>query len=127
MSFFNEFKQFAMRGNVVDLAVAVVVGGAFGKIVSSLVDVIIMPVIGLLLGGIDIADKTFKLGQSVVKWGSFLQAIIDFTIISFAIFVVVKVINLIQEKKEEGEVKLTREESLLTEIRDLLNNQEPSS
>ena len=127
MSFFNEFKQFAMRGNVVDLAVAVVVGGAFGKIVSSLVDGIIMPVIGLLLGGIDIADKTFKLGQSVVKWGSFLQAIIDFTIISFAIFVVVKVINLIQEKKEEGEVKLTREESLLTEIRDLLNNQEPSS
>ena len=116
-----------MRGNVVDLAVAVVVGGAFGKIVSSLVDGIIMPVIGLLLGGIDIADKTFKLGQSVVKWGSFLQAIIDFTIISFAIFVVVKVINLIQEKKEEGEVKLTREESLLTEIRDLLNNQEPSS
>ena len=98
MGFFSEFKQFAMRGNVVDLAVAVVIGGAFCKIVSSMVNGIIMPVIGLLLGGVDISDKAFKIGQSVFKWGDFLQAIIDFTIISFSIFIAVKGINLLQRQ-----------------------------
>lgn len=99
MSFLSEFKQFAMRGNVVDLAVAVIIGAAFGKIVSSLVDGIVMPLIGLLLGGINITAKSFKIGAAVVKWGAFLQTIIDFTIIAFAIFVAVKFINLLQEKK----------------------------
>ncbi len=116
----TEFKQFAMRGNVVDLAVAVVIGGAFGKIVSSLVNGLIMPVIGLLLGGIDITDKVFKVGSAVIKWGDFLQAIIDFTLISFAIFMVIKGINLLQRQKEDAPLQLTREEMLLTEIRDLL-------
>lgn len=119
MSFWSEFKQFAMRGNVMDLAVAVVIGAAFGKIVSSLVDGIIMPLIGFLLGGINISDKSFKIGAAVVKWGSFLQTIIDFTIIAFSIFLVIKFINILQQKREK-EPELTKEETLLTEIRDLL-------
>ncbi|KTC85788.1 MULTISPECIES: large-conductance mechanosensitive channel protein MscL [Legionella] len=119
MSIWIEFKQFAMRGNVMDLAVAVVIGVAFGKIVSSLVDGIIMPLIGLLLGGINIADKSFKIGAAVVKWGSFLQTIIDFTLIAFSIFLIIKFINMLQQKREK-EPELTKEETLLTEIRDLL-------
>ncbi|HHF7344941.1 TPA: large-conductance mechanosensitive channel protein MscL [Legionella feeleii] len=120
MSFLSEFKQFAMRGNVMDLAVAVIIGAAFGKIVSSLVDGIIMPIIGLLMGGINITDKTFKIGAVVVKWGAFLQTIIDFTIIAFAIFVAIKFINLLQKKQEETEEKIGKEEAILIEIRDLL-------
>jgi large conductance mechanosensitive channel len=122
MSFFSEFKQFAMRGNVIDLAVAVVIGAAFGKIVSSLVDGIIMPLIGLLLGGINIANKTITLGQAVVKWGLVLQSIIDFTIIAFSIFVVIKLINMMQKKQEAAAPKLPHQEILLTEIRDLLKS-----
>jgi large conductance mechanosensitive channel len=125
MSFLSEFKQFAMRGNVMDLAVAVVIGAAFGKIVSSLVDGIIMPVIGLLLGGINISNKTFTIGNAVIKWGIFLQTVVDFTIIAFSIFVVIKLINLTQKKQDAAPEKKTQEEILLTEIRDLLkeNNQ----
>ncbi|HRD70213.1 MAG TPA: large-conductance mechanosensitive channel protein MscL [Legionella sp.] len=126
MSFFQEFKQFAMRGNVVDLAVAVVIGTAFGKIITSLVNGIIMPLIGLLLGGINISDKSFIVGDAVVQWGSFFQTIIDFTIIAFAIFIAVKFVNLLKRKEEEKKPKLTNEELLLTEIRDLLkDNIEP--
>ena len=120
MSFLSEFKEFAMRGNVMDLAVAVVIGAAFGKIVSSLVDGIIMPVIGLLLGGINITNKTFAIGHAVIKWGMFLQSIIDFTIIAFSIFIVIKFINMIQKKHEAAPPKQSPEEKLLTEIRDLL-------
>ena len=122
MSFLKEFKQFALRGNVFDLAVAVVIGAAFGKIVSSLVDGIIMPLIGLLLGGINIADKSFTINQAVVKWGLFLQTIIDFTIVAFSIFVAIKAINFLKEKKEAEQRVPTHEEVLLTEIRDLLKN-----
>lgn len=120
MSFLSEFKAFAMRGNVIDLAVAVVIGAAFGKIVSSLVDGIIMPLIGLILGGINITDKTFTLGHAVIKWGMFLQTIIDFTIIAFSIFIVIKLINSLQKKQEKIAPKPSAEEVLLTEIRDLL-------
>lgn len=121
MSFLSEFKAFAMRGNVVDLAVAVVIGAAFGKIVSSLVDGIIMPLIGLILGGVDISGKTFTLGHAVVKWGLFLQSIIDFTLIAFAIFVVIKFLNTLQAKKEESKpAEQSDEVKLLTEIRDVL-------
>ncbi len=124
MSILTEFKAFAMRGNVMDLAVAVVIGAAFGKIVASLVEGIIMPLIGLLLGGINISGKTFQLGDAVVKWGAFLQSIIDFTIIAFAIFLVIKLINSLQKKeaKEEKEAPPPPEVQLLTEIRDLLKN-----
>lgn len=120
MSFLQEFKQFAVKGNVIDLAVAVVIGAAFGKIVSSLVQGIIMPLIGLLLGGINVADKTFTVGAAVVKWGEFLQSVIDFTIISFCIFIAVKGISLLRKKEEKQEALPTREEILLAEIRDLL-------
>lgn len=110
-----------MRGNVVDLAVAVIIGVAFGKIISSLVEGIIMPLLGLLLGGINITSKTFIVGDAVIKWGAFLQTIIDFTIIAFAIFMAMKLVNLLkrQNGNEETE-KLTHEEALLAEIRDLL-------
>lgn len=126
MSFLSEFKQFAMRGNVVDLAVAVVIGASFGKIVSSLVDGIIMPTIGLLLGGVNITSKVLKIGDATVKWGAFLQSIIDFIIIAFAIFVAIKFINLLQQKKEEKEEKekLTKDQEILIEIRDLLRNKQ---
>lgn len=120
MKFLDEFKRFISRGNVIDLAVAVVIGAAFGKIISSLVDGIVMPLIGLLLGGINIANKTFTLGQASVKWGLFLQNVIDFVIIAFAIFLAIKFINLVQKKKEDAPPKLTTEQQLLTEIRDLL-------
>ena len=119
-NFIAEFKQFAMRGNVLDLAVAVVIGAAFGKIISALVEGIIMPLIGLLIGGINIVDKTFKIGGAVIKWGSFLQAIIDFTIIALAIFVAIKFINILQNKKEKKEEMISKEASILLEIRDLL-------
>ncbi|WP_133137293.1 large-conductance mechanosensitive channel protein MscL [Legionella rowbothamii] len=121
MSFMKEFKEFAVKGNAVDLAVAVVIGAAFGKIVSSLVSGIIMPLIGLLLGGINIAGKSITVGDAVVKWGEFTQTIIDFTIISLSIFVAVKCMSLIR-KEEKKETPPTREEELLIEIRDLLKN-----
>ncbi|KTD48763.1 large conductance mechanosensitive channel [Legionella rubrilucens] len=127
MRFFSEFKQFAMRGNVVDLAVAVVIGAAFGKIVSSLVDGIIMPLIGLLLGGINVANKSFQIGDAVVKWGAFLQTVIDFTLIAFAIFLVIKLINLLQRTQDEAPEKLSREAAILIEIRDLLSQKEARS
>jgi large conductance mechanosensitive channel len=120
MSFFNEFKAFVMRGNVVDLAVAVIIGAAFGKIISALVDGIIMPVLGLILGGINITDRTITIGQAVVKWGLFLQSVIDFTIVAFSIFVAIKALSLLQKKKAAEPPKPSEEVVLLTEIRDLL-------
>ncbi|KTD65184.1 mechanosensitive ion channel MscS [Legionella santicrucis] len=122
MSFLQEFKEFAIRGNVIDLAVAVVIGGAFGKITSALVSGIIMPLIGLLLGGINITNKAFAVGDAVVKWGEFLQTIIDFTIIAFSIFIVIKVFSFLKKKEEKKEKPLSREEILLAEIRDLLKD-----
>ncbi|WP_131794428.1 large-conductance mechanosensitive channel protein MscL [Fluoribacter gormanii] len=126
MSFLQEFKQFAIKGNVIDLSVAVVIGAAFGKIISALVSGIVMPLIGLLLGGVNVANKTFSVGDAIVKWGEFLQAVIDFTIISFSIFVAIKAISLLR-KEEEKKEKQTREETLLTEIRDLLKEQSAKS
>lgn len=119
MRFFSEFKQFAMRGNVLDLAVAVIIGAAFNKIVNALVEGVLMPVIGLLMGGIDISGLSFKFGNAVVKWGAFLQSVIDFTIVSFAIFLLIKGINSLQKKQVEEE-KTPPDIALLTEIRDLL-------
>lgn len=126
MSFLSEFKAFAMRGNVVDLAVAVVIGAAFGKIISALVDGIIMPLIGLLLGGINIADKTFVFNQATIKWGLFLQSVIDFTIIAFAIFVALRLINSLQKKQEAEPTKPTEEVQLLKDIRDILQKKATS-
>lgn len=127
MSFLSEFKAFAMRGNVIDLAVGVIIGGAFGKIVSSLVEGIIMPVIGLLLGGIDITAKSFTVGHAVIKWGTFLQSVIDFTIIAFSIFLFIKLINLLQKQEATVPAKPSNEEILLTQIRDLLKQKRSES
>src|SRR3989344_1088406 len=99
-NFVKEFKAFAMRGNVVDLAVAVVIGAAFGKIVSSLVENIVTPLIGVLLGGVDFSGLSFTIGESIIKYGVFLQSIFDFTVIAFAIFMVIKALSRLKNKKK---------------------------
>lgn len=95
----KEFKEFVMRGNVLDLAVAVIIGGAFGKIISSLVNDILMPIIGLVLGGVNFSELAFTFGEAVVKWGAFVQAIVDFIIIAFVIFMIVKSANAAKKKE----------------------------
>ena len=140
--FFEEFKQFAMRGNVIDLAVGVVIGGAFGKITTSLVNDIIMPFISILTGGIDFSDWKWVLKEAVlnadgteaaaaisVNFGNLVAVILDFIIIAFAIFCMIKGLNKLQRKKEEEPAappappEPSAEEKLLTEIRDLLRDQ----
>ena len=139
--FFEEFKQFAMRGNVIDLAVGVVIGGAFGKITTSLVNDIIMPFISILTGGIDFSDWKWVLKEAVlnadgteaaaaisVNFGSLVAVTLDFIIIAFAIFCMIKALNKLQRKKEEAPAappappEPSAEEKLLTEIRDLLRD-----
>ncbi|MGR3775531.1 large conductance mechanosensitive channel protein MscL [Bacillus paramycoides] len=126
----NEFKKFALKGNVMDLAVGVVIGGAFGKIVSSLVGDVIMPLIGLLLGGINFKGLSFTFGGAVVKYGAFIQTVVDFLIIAFSIFLFIKLFNKLtlkkEEEKEEEIPEPTKEEALLGEIRDLLKQQNSS-
>jgi large conductance mechanosensitive channel len=90
---FKEFKEFVMRGNVLDLAIAVIIGAAFGKIIASLVNDILMPVIGLIIGGVDFSGLSFTVGEAVINWGAFVQTIIDFLIIAFVIFIIVKIAN----------------------------------
>lgn len=131
-AFLKEFKAFAVRGNVVDLAVAVVIGGAFGKIVSSLVDKVIMPILSFLTGGVDLSGMTIVLRVAtgdkaalVLGYGAFLQSVIDFLIIAFVIFIVIKQMNrfILKTKEEEKvveEPKPSDEVVLLAEIRDLL-------
>ena len=124
-NFIQEFKAFAMRGNVVDLAVAVVIGAAFGKIVSSLVENIVMPLIGILLGGVDFSGLSMKIGDSVLTYGLFLQSIFDFVVISLAIFVAIKALaKLKKDKEEEIKIEPTKETPeeilLLREIRNRL-------
>ncbi|WP_439214582.1 large-conductance mechanosensitive channel protein MscL [Duffyella gerundensis] len=132
MSLFKEFRDFAMRGNVVDLAVGVIIGAAFGKIVSSLVSNIIMPPLGLLIGGVDFKQFSWILKPAngstpavVMEYGMFLQTVFDFVIVAFAIFIAIKLMNKLHKKKEveKPAPKPTAEENLLTEIRDLLKQQ----
>lgn len=137
MSMIKEFKEFAMRGNVIDLAVGVVIGGAFGKIVTALVDQIIMPPIGLLTGGIDFAqmkwvlkpadntDPAHKIAEVAIGYGAFINTLIQFLIIAFAIFLVVKAINRITRREEAAPAPPPADVVLLTEIRDLLKSQNP--
>ena len=139
--FFEEFKQFAMRGNVIDLAVGVVIGGAFGKITTSLVNDIIMPLISMITGGIDFSEWKWVLKEAVlnadgteaaaavsVNFGNLVAVILDFIIIAFAIFCMIKALNKLQRKKEEAPAappappEPSAEEKLLTEIRDLLRD-----
>ena len=116
----NEFKTFIERGNVIDLAVGVIIGSAFSKIVSSLVEDLLMPIIGIIIGGIDFSNLTIKVGDSIIKYGSLINNIINFFIISFCIFIIVKLINKITSKKKEEEKKKSDEVLLLEEIRDEL-------
>jgi large conductance mechanosensitive channel len=130
MSFGSEFKEFAMRGNVVDLAVGVVIGGAFGKIVSSLVDAIIMPVVGVLTAGNDFGKLAVAIGKTakgdpvLLKYGAFIQSIVDFAIIAFVIFLAIHAINKLKKQPAvaapAAPPPLTRQEVLLEEIRNLL-------
>ncbi len=138
MSFIQEFKQFAMRGNVIDLAVGVVIGGAFGKIVDSLVKDVIMPPVGALMGGVDFKhlylnlggvsyetmEAAEKAGAPLIKYGAFINSLVDFTIIALAIFMVVKAINKLQRQQEEAPAApppTPEDVLLLREIRDALN------
>lgn len=121
-----EFKAFISRGNVLDLAVAVIIGGAFGAIVTSFVNDIIMPLVGVILGGIDFTSLSITLGSSAILYGNFIQAIINFLIIAFSIFLVVKAANSFQRKQEAAPAPPappSKEETLLAEIRDLLKAQ----
>lgn len=121
----NEFKKFAMRGNVIDLAVGVVIGGAFGKIVASLVEHIIMPIVAMLVGRVSVADLAYK----SIKYGVFLQSIIDFLIIAFSIFLFIKFLSRFKKKEEEVKVvvEVDKKEELLAEIRDLLRKEKDFS
>ncbi len=139
MSLIKEFRDFAVRGNVVDLAVAVIIGGAFGRIVSSLVADIVMPPIGLLVGGVDFSDlavvlkdaKISEAGEQIaavtLNYGAFIQVVLDFTIMAFAIFIIVNLINRLKKKEEVADTipppTVNKQEILLEEIRDLLKKQ----
>ena len=103
----KEFREFAIRGNVMDLAVAVIIGGAFGKIITSLVGDVLMPLIGLVLGGVNFSEQAFTVGAAVVKWGAFVHSIIDFVIIAFVIFLLVRAMNRL--KREEPVTPTTKE------------------
>ncbi len=130
MKLVDEFKAFVMRGNVVDMAVGVIIGGAFGKIVTSLVNDIFMPIIGMVLGNVDFTSLEIKLGepvegaqQAAIRYGMFIQEIVNFLIIALCIFMVIKLINKAKKKKDEEPAPApepTKEEGLLTEIRDAL-------
>lgn len=127
ISIIQEFKEFAVKGNVVDMAVGVIIGTAFGKIVSSFVSDVVMPPIGVLLGGVDFSDLAITVKTAiddapavVIAYGKFTQTVIDFTIIAFVIFMAVKMINRLKNKADAAPAKPTVDQELLTEIRDLL-------
>ncbi|WKJ88982.1 large-conductance mechanosensitive channel protein MscL [Methylomonas montana] len=137
MGMLQEFKEFAMKGNVVDMAVGVIIGGAFGKIVSSLVADVVMPPIGVILGGVDFSDLAVTIKEAsknaagvdvpavVISYGKFIQTLIDFTIVAAAIFLIIKILYSFKKKAEEAPAAPpapSNEEILLTEIRDLLKN-----
>ena len=127
--FFQEFKKFIAKGNVLDLAIAVVIGNAFNKIISSLVSDIIMPLVGIIIGGINLTGIKVTLGSSTLYLGQFAQNVIDFLIIAFSIFLVIKVFNKLSHKKEEEKKKKDKKSDeilLLEEIRDLLKEKQKS-
>ena len=116
----SEFKKFISRGNVVDMAVGVIIGAAFGKIVTSLVNDILMPAIGVILGGLDFSNLSIKFGDATIAYGLFIQTIIDFLIISMCIFIMVKIFEKFKTKEEEKPKEKSDDVKLLEEIRDLL-------
>lgn len=122
MSWLKEFREFAVKGNVVDLAVGVIIGAAFGKIVASLVADIIMPLVGILIGGVHYEDLVLQVGDAQITYGKFIENVVDFVVIAFVIFWMVKVINHVRRKLEDEPraAPPPRQEQLLEEIRDLL-------
>ena len=123
MGFVKEFKEFAVKGNVMDMAVGVIIGGAFGKIVTSVVDDLLMPIVGMLTGGVNFTDLSVKVGEATLKYGNLIQNVLDFLIVAFCIFLMVKGINKLKKEPEpeaEAPAEPSAEEKLLTEIRDLL-------
>lgn len=126
----NEFKQFAMKGNIIDLAIGVIIGGAFGKIVTSLVNDLLMPIFGLILGGLNFSGLQLQIGQAVIRYGVLIQSIVDFLIVAFSIFFFIRLLDRIKKKEIEKppvEIKPTNEEVLLAEIRDLLKKDKVKS
>lgn len=135
MSIVQEFKDFAIKGNMMDMAVGIIIGGAFGKIVSSLVSDVIMPAVGLLAGGVDFSNLKIVLKEAVgetpaatLNYGMFIQTVFDFTVVAFAIFMMVKGMNTMRKKQAESELSIVpeprAEEKLLIQIRDLLKNKQ---
>ena len=123
----KEFRDFVNRGNVVDLAVAVIIGGAFGAIITSLVNDIIMPLVGVILGGLDFAGLSIQVGEATILYGSFIQAIVNFLIIAFVLFLIVRSFNKLHKEEETAPApppEPSAEEKLLTEIRDLLKERD---
>jgi large conductance mechanosensitive channel len=119
MSIAKEFREFAVKGNVMDLAVGVIIGAAFGKIVASVVEDVVMPAIGALMGGFNVSDLAVKVGSATLKYGKFLQTCLDFLIIAVAVFLLVKLVNRLKREEEKPKAP-PRQEILLEEIRDLL-------
>ncbi len=129
-SFLNDFKEFISRGNVLDMAVGVIIGTAFGKIVTSIVNDILMPIIGVIIGGHDFSSLSIEIGDATINYGMFIQNIIDFLIVAFCIFVIVKVVNTIthkEDKKKEEVPKKDEQVILLEEIRDLLKKEKKNT
>ncbi len=124
MSIAREFREFAVKGNVMDLAVGVIIGAAFGKIVASIVEDIVMPAIGSLMGGLNFSDLAVKVGSATIKYGKFLQTCLDFFLIALAVFLLVKLINRVKREEEVPKAS-PRQEVLLEEIRDLLKKSRP--
>ena len=120
MSIVREFREFAVKGNVMDLAVGVIIGAAFGKIVGSLVEDVIMPLIGVLMGGLNFSDLAMKVGSATLKYGKFLQTCLDFLIVAWVIFMLVKFVNRMKRDDAAPAAAPPRQEVLLQEIRDLL-------
>lgn len=123
MGMMKEFKEFAMKGNVMDLAIGVIIGGAFGKIVASMVDNILMPIVGILMQGVNFATLSFKVGEAEIKYGLFIGAIIDFIVIALVMFMIIKAMNNMKRKEEaapSAPPAPTKDQQLLSEIRDLL-------
>jgi large conductance mechanosensitive channel len=120
MSIVKEFREFAIKGNVMDLAVGVIIGAAFGKIVSSFVEDLVMPLIGTLLGGLDFSSLAIKVGTATIKYGKFLQTCLDFLIIAWVVFLMVKAVNRLRQVEPPAPATPPRQEALLAEIRDLL-------
>lgn len=118
----KEFKEFISKGNAIDLAVGVIIGAAFGAIVNSVVGDLLMPIIGILLGGIDFSGLSVTIGGAVLPYGKLIQAVINFLIIAFVLFLIVKSINKFRSVKEEAPVLPTPDQELLTEIRDILKS-----